>query len=62
MFDAEDLDAILAERALTPLFQPIVTRPTGELWDHEALIRGPSSSARIAAPDRSVNASGAALQ
>ncbi|MCS4504810.1 EAL and GGDEF domain-containing protein [Arhodomonas aquaeolei] len=43
MIERESLDAIFSARALTALFQPILTCPSGGLWGHEALIRGPSS-------------------
>ncbi len=44
MLDHEDLDSILEQRNLVALFQPIATCLGGQLWGHEALIRGPSSS------------------
>lgn len=38
------LDEILADAALTPIFQPIVSLKTHQIFGYEALIRGPSDS------------------
>ncbi|WP_028535339.1 EAL domain-containing protein [Paludibacterium yongneupense] len=42
---AEELSAILNERRLNPVFQPIVDLNTGAILGCEGLIRGPSNSA-----------------
>lgn len=44
MPDRESLESILDARTLSALFQPILTCPSGEIWGHEALIRGPATS------------------
>lgn len=40
----QSLESIIATAALTPLFQPIVSLKTHEIFGYEALIRGPSDS------------------
>ncbi|PCJ32430.1 MAG: diguanylate phosphodiesterase [Gammaproteobacteria bacterium] len=42
---SQSLDEILANAALTPLFQPIVSMKENKIYAYEALIRGPSNSA-----------------
>lgn len=39
-----ELEVLLHERRLTPVFQPIVILDTGKILGYEALIRGPSNS------------------
>jgi len=41
---ASELDLLLQERRLTPVFQPIITLNTGKILGYEALIRGPGNS------------------
>jgi len=41
---ASELDLLLQERRLTPVFQPIITLDTGRILGYEALIRGPDNS------------------
>jgi EAL domain-containing protein (putative c-di-GMP-specific phosphodiesterase class I) len=42
--ELEELIRILEERAVTPVFQPILAFGTGEILAYEGLIRGPESS------------------
>lgn len=48
--DQAELERILAEEAVTPVFQPIVEIATGETVAYEALTRGPQGS-RLERPD-----------
>jgi diguanylate cyclase (GGDEF)-like protein/PAS domain S-box-containing protein len=47
----EELDHIIRERAITPVFQPIIAIDDGEIVGYEALARGPGGSI-LERPDR----------
>ena len=49
--EASELQQILKEQQITPVYQPIVDLTTGEIFAYEALSRGPSESS-LAKPDQ----------